>query len=351
MSVAPYTTLDDALAAMAPSGPDLANGLTSHGPMAAEALCALGRPEAVLPWVERYRRGMLPRPPARERIVPERWRYALAHEDRFTDWSAFFANELADAPWRAVLDRWVHRLSPGICASATHGVIRVGHAVRALEDSESPHRVRELADALASWASTYQELSAPATATARRMSPRDALAEVSVVPADRRRFSGTITSSLDALSDFPAFGPVIDLLDVDGNAQALIVELTDTFARVYLANAHDVLSAIVFIHGVTSIAALGHVLPHVHDVTRRAALRFAWQSSCALYATFGSRPEPEGRIVPPGDDTQGLVDRAVAHGDEHAIKFTEACLHQHSRSPSAAYLAAARHALGILPRG
>ena len=78
MPVAPYAALDDALEAMAAYGPDLANGLTSHGPMAAEALCALGRPDAVLPWVERYRQGMLPRPPARERIVPERWRDALA---------------------------------------------------------------------------------------------------------------------------------------------------------------------------------------------------------------------------------------------------------------------------------
>jgi hypothetical protein len=44
------------------------------------------------------------------------------------------------------------------------------------------------------------------------------------------------------------------------------------------------------------------------------------------------------------------VDRAIAHGDEHAIKFTEACLHQHARKPSAAYPAAAHHALDVLPR-
>jgi len=351
MPVAPYATLDDALEVMAAYGPDLANGLTSHGPMAAEALCALGRPEAVLPWVERYRQGMLPRPPARQRIVPERWRDALAQENRFTDWSTFFALELAEAPWRAVLDRWVARLAPGICASATHGVIRVGHAVRSLEESGTPPRVRELADALASWASTYQELPASPGATARRMGPRDAIVEVSVVPPELRRFSGTITSSLDALAEFPAFGPVIDLLDVGGDAQTLGVELTDTFARVYLANTHDVLTAIVFIHGVTSIAALGHILPHLHDATRHAALRYAWQSSCALYAAFGSRPEPEGRIAPPDEDWQALVDRAIAHGDEHAIKFTEACLQQHARKPSAAYPAAARHALDTLPRG
>ena len=351
MPAASYATLDDALEIMGSYGPDLANGLTSHAPMAAEALCALGRPDAVVPWVERYRRGMLPRPPARERIAPERWREALGQESRFTDWSAFFEEELRTAPWRAVVARWVGRLAPGICASATHGVIRVGHAARSLAESASPRRVRELADALASWASTYQELPASAGTPARRTGPRDAIMAVSVVPPERRRFSGTITSSLDALGEFPAFGPVIDLLDVGGDAQALVPELTDTFARVYLANAHDILTVIVFIHGVTSVAALGNLLPYLDDGGRRTALRFAWQSSCALYAAFGNRPAPEGRIEPPDEDAERLVDRAVAHGDEHAIKFTEACLDQHARSPSPAYLAAARHALDVLPRG
>jgi hypothetical protein len=31
-------------------------------------------------------------------------------------------------------------------------------------------------------------------------------------------------------------------------------------------------------------------------------------------------------------------------------KSPEACLHQHARNPSAAYPAAARHALDVLPR-
>jgi hypothetical protein len=351
MPEASYAPMDDALEIMGTYGPDLANGLTSHGPMAAEALCALGRPDAVLPWVERYRAGMLPRPPARERISRERWRDALAQEPRFTDWAEFFAEELREAPWGAVVERWVGRLAPGICASATHGVIRVGHAVRGLDESGSPHRMRELADALASWASTYQELPASAGATARQMGPRDAIMEVSMVPPARRRFFGTITSSLDALTEFPPFAPVIDLLDVGGDAHALVSELTDTFARVYLANTHDVLTAIVFIHGVTSIAAVGNILPHLDDATRRMALRFAWQSSCALYATFGSRPAPDEHIEPSDTDADLIVDRAVAHGDEHAIKFAEACLHQHARTPSPAYLAAARHALDVLPRG
>ena len=47
-----------------------------------------------------------------------------------------------------VLDLWVGRLAPGVSTAATHGTIRVGHAVRALTVGQSPQRVRELADRL-----------------------------------------------------------------------------------------------------------------------------------------------------------------------------------------------------------
>ena len=173
MPSADYSALDEALAFLGGFGPDLRNGLTNHAPMAAEALCALGRPDAVLPWIERYRGALLPRPPAGERIAPDDWREALGQLHRAGDWSARFADELQEAAWPEVLDRWVSRLAPGISASATHGVIRVGHAVRGLvaagTNESGALRRRELADALASWAYAYQEL--PGRAVAGTLRP------------------------------------------------------------------------------------------------------------------------------------------------------------------------------------
>ena len=340
--------MDDALERLAAYGPDLRNGLTNHAPMAVEALCAMGRPDAVGPWVERYSRGMLPRPAARQRIGCDDWRTALGQEYRFADWSALFEEELRGEPWRDGLARWVGRLAPGICAAATHGVIRVGHAARGRAASDTAPRRRELADALAYWAATYQELPTGAGTTDRSMRPHDAINQVPIVPPDRRRFSGTIVSSLEALDDSPEFVPVIDMLDVSGDPPGLVSELAEVFARVYLANTHDVLTAIVFIHGVTSVTALGNLLPHLDDATARTAVRFAWQAGCGLYATFGSRPTPAEAVDPPREDVATLVDMAIAHGDEHVIKFTEACLREYDLNPSPAYLAAVRHAIGAL---
>src|SRR3569833_107091 len=54
------------------------------------------------------------------------------------------------------------RLLPGSAAGATHGVIRVGHAVRSLLDLETGPRVTELAHGLAYWAARWQPLALPA---------------------------------------------------------------------------------------------------------------------------------------------------------------------------------------------
>jgi hypothetical protein len=316
--------------------------------MTAEALCRLGRADAVLPWIDRYAAGMMPRPKRVERIGSD-WRRALGRTDRTTEWMELFEEELREAPWRDVVVCWADRLAPAVCASAMHGVIRVGHAVRSLEDVETPARLRELAEALGYWAASYQRLpESAAAASVKRLRSRDAIANVRRVPPEERKFAGTIVSSLEGLAEFHAFGSVASLLDTEGDPGETISELTETFSRVLIANAHDVLGAIVFVHGVTGLTAIRSLLPLLEPETARRMVRYGWQASAALYATFGSAL-PERRDGDARTDVASLVDAAVAHGDEHAIKLTEACVREDAIRPSAAYLAAARRAIELLP--
>lgn len=347
--VTAYAPLDGALAVLSGHGPDLASGLTNHGPMAVESLCALGRPDAVAPWLGRYRQGMTPRPAMGARIDARRWRDALGYAGRFADWAALFRDEIERRSWRETLRRWADALSPGLSGAATHGVIRVGHAVRSLELGESPERLCELADALAYLAATYAELPTAAAGSGGTLAPGAAIERVAVLPVERRRFTGMITSALDALGGFAAFPGVIGLVGVEGDASRFLSDLTRTFAQVYLANARDVLTTIVFIHAVTSACAVRTIVPHLDAPAARRALRFAWQAGCALYVAFGTQPRPATEIPAPREAPGTLVELAVSHGDEHAIKFTEACLREYALEPSPAYLAAARHAIDHLP--
>ena len=349
MPDASYDTLDEALDQLSPYGTALANGNFNHAPMVAEALCALGRPDMVLPWLERYRPRMLSRPPCGETIAAAQWRAALGKRERFADWSELFREELREAAWRAVLELWVGRLAPGVSAAATHGAIRVGHAVRGLAAEETPQRLVELADALASWASSYSELPS-AAGSGGGMSARQAIARMPIVPAERRR-QGNIVAALSGLFEFAEFAPAVARVDLDGDIPPLLAELTELFARVYLANVHNVPTAIAFIHGVTSLAALGHIAPQVGDAAARSLLHYGWQAGCGLYACYGGGTAFAVEIAAIDQDQDALIERALANGDEHVIKFTEACLSRHVLAPSPAYQAAVANVLATFGSG
>lgn len=86
------------------------------------------------------------------------------------------------------------------------------------------------------------------------------------------------------------------------------------------------------------------MVAHLGKATARISLRYAWQAGAALYACYGGPGAAADNIELPPADAGALVERAVANGDEHVIKFTEACLNRHAAAASPAYLAAANAA-------
>jgi hypothetical protein len=351
MNPADYSAFDETLEIMAPMGPELNNGFSNHAPMAIEAMCAMGRHNSVMPWFERYRRSLVPRPPRVARLTQENWRAALGDARRTEDWFEFFRNELEDRLWHEVLDQWAARLAPGIMAAATHGVIRTGHATRAIALEDNPARRRELADGLAYWAADYLPLPA-ARHEAPRAMPSEAIARVQMIPQEIRRGNfGAFTDALAQLDSFEPFKQTLDAVDTSGNASAFISDLTATFARVFLANARDIYTTIAFVHAMTGPSALRPMLPYLSNATAHAALGYAWQAAAAMYATFGASAAMSRVDESRGRDQDKLIERAIACGDEHAIKFTEVCLREYALNPDPAFIAAAEHAIQMLSRG
>ena len=350
MNPADYSALDEALEIMAPMGPELNNGFSNHAPMCIEAMCAMGRSDSVTPWFERYWRWLAPRPSRVARLTDDNWRGALGDVRRIEDWFEYFRNELEDRPWHAVLDEWASRLAPGLMAAATHGVIRTGHATRAIAIEDNPARRRELADGLAYWAAEYLPLPAKRHAPVRAK-PSEAIARVQMIPAEIRHGNfGSFTESLAQLDSFVPFKETLDAVDTSGNASAFVSDLTATFARVFLANAHDVYTTIAFVHAVTGPSSLRPMLTYLDDATAHAALGYGWQAAAAMYATFGTSADLRRVDEIKARDIDELIDRAIASGDEHAIKFTEVCLREYALNPDPAFPAAAQHATHMLSR-
>ena len=334
------TTIDEALEMLHHTGPDLRGGNSNHAPMVAETLLTLGRPDAVIPWIEGYQSRFQDHPPLRHPISPTDWREALGDDQRSADWVAFFDRALAEAPWQSVLRDWVPPLVPGLMAAATHGLIRTGHAVRSLAVRVTPPRLHELAEGLGNWAATYQGLPGKPSGDQHRYPPAEAVRQVKRVHGPDFDPRGSIVQQIKGLDEVPEFGDVVTLVDTSGDLSRFISELTATFAGIYLANPTGL---IAFVHAVTAPSALRLIVPYLAEADARLAARYAWQACAGIYAWYATTPAPApGTFTPPTEDIETLIDRAVAARGAHSIKFTEACLREYALNPQPVYLIAAR---------
>lgn len=333
-------TIDEVLDLLSSSGPEQANGNANHGPMAAEALFKVDRAESVLPWVEGYKSRLADRPQATLPISRSDWRESLGDRRRLGDWIAFFDQELQESPWKDVVSQWVPHLAPAIMSAATHGLLRTSHAVRSLSALETPQRLHELAQGLGYWAARYQLLPGSPSGIITTTQPQDALESVQRIHGPGFQPQGNIAQELRGLDEHPSFDGVVDLVGTSGELSQYISNITETFAGVYLANSRNL---VAFVHAVTAPSALRMLAPYLSDSHARLAARYAWQACAAVYAWYSEGSPPAEPIFEhPDESRDDLIDRAVAAGGAHSIKFTEACLREHALNPKPVYLVAAR---------
>ncbi len=223
--------------------------------MAAEALFTLDRGESVLPWVEKYKSGLIDAPEATNPISRSDWREFLGDRSRLGDWITFFVRELAEKSRQDTLQEWVPPLAPAVMAAATHGLLRTSHAVRSLAAQETPQRLHELAQGLGYWAARYQVLPGSPSSTNGGFSPSSAIAQVDRLHGLDFEGSGSIQQQIMGLDEQPEFAPAIDLVDTGGDLSAFISNITETFAGLYMANQKNL---IAFVHTVTAPARYVH---------------------------------------------------------------------------------------------
>ncbi len=340
--------LDEALERLRGTGTELAGrGAPNHGPMAAEALTALGREDVVVEWVDRYCQKLAAMPASRSPVTVDTWKEALGAIDRVSDWAAFFRTQLAEAPWRAVFTEWIGHLLPATPAAGAHGLLRTAHALRALQDAETPLRIEELGVALAYWAAYYRRLPGVPHLSGT-LDWGQALAGVPFFLRGQARQGMPREVALRVTeAQAEAFSVAVDQAAEPESVQDALSSLTEAGARLYLANASR--QPLVLLHTVTVPAALRLLLPHLPPDLHKTALAYVWQNVAAAAAAYAD-DGPSDCDDWPVQEAAVIVERAIETDDPHALKFTEACLREHRRNPPPVYLAAAEDWAGRVHR-
>jgi hypothetical protein len=347
--------LDEAYERLHLTGPEFGgdeegnHGLSNHGPMAVEVLVRRGHEVDVPRWVDRYVPRLAELPKASDRIGEENWRDALGNGKRIGDWTTYFTGQVAEGPWREVLATWWPRLLPGIAAGATHGVIRVGHAVRTLlAGNEGPAAVTELAHGLAFWAGRWRPLPGSA-APAGTLGAAAALSAVPHLPDQR----GVIASRIPKLADLGGWAAAVTSLRPaadDTEVETRLTDLIDAATVRYLAHGHG--SPVLLVHTATAPNAVLHTLPALPRALWAPSLAAVWSASAAIVAMYepaAAAPRDQLPGAPDATDPAAeALERAAAHGDEHVIKFTDTAAEVYARTGDPDALAAAVHASQLL---
>jgi len=322
--------------------------LSNHGPMAVEVLVRRGYAAAVPRWVDTYVRRLDEPPPLRGRITDDTWREALGDIRRVSDWTAYFTGRLRERPWRDVLELWWPRLLPGIMAGATHGVIRVGHAVRTLlAGNDNVVAVAELGHGLAYWAARSQGVPG-AVAPAGRLDAAAALRELPRI-GDQSGSVGARFAQFDGLS---GWSTSMAALRIPVDPRAELADLVRAATLQYLTHGHG--GRVLLIHAATAPNAVLHTLPALPAELWGASASAAWAASAAITAAYApTRPAHRAELPAAPSDTGGLaaiIERAATHADEHVIKFADTAADVFERTGDTEALAAAVRASELIAR-
>jgi hypothetical protein len=360
-------TLDEAYQRLHATGPEFDGWLSNHGPMAAEAMVRHGHADRVHQWLDVYMRRLDEFPRGSGQIGAS-WQEALGDPRRIADWTAYFRREVAEPPWRLVLETWWLRPLPGVAAAATHGVIRVGHAVRALtEDGEDPDHLTELAHGLAYWAARWQPVpgtvaTGPPPVTARTAGGTGPAAEAGPAAADGLAAvpriadqSGGIRERLARLAELPGWPAALTSPQIPASAGALrswLAGLVDAATISYLSYGHG--NGVMLVHSATAPNAILRTLPVLDRRLWAPSVAASWAAAAALTAIYApvSPADPAGLPDPPAgpEAAAETFARAVEHGDEHVIKFADTAADVCTRTGNRDALAAAIRAAQLIGR-
>jgi hypothetical protein len=328
--------LDEAYERMHRTGPEFRGWLSNHGPMAADALVRLGGQNTVHRLLDTYAQRLETAPPTAWPLPEDQWRQALGDQTRLGEWLALMNRQVAEHAWQDVLAIWWPRLLPGVLAGATHGVIRTGHAVRALRELDNHVRRAELAHALGYWASRWQPVPGSTSGTVAHKAPSlppgpalDALPSLDANPDSGIRAR---VSQLAAAAKWPA---ALHAVAREPNHARFVDQVTTEALRRFPLHAQG--DAVMLVHSVTAPAAVALAMPSLDPSEHGRSAWAAWAAAATVMAAY-RLPMPAAPQNPRAFRERHQADLrqlAVEHGDAHVIKLAEAAIRTGSHTAAA----------------
>ncbi|MGS0684285.1 questin oxidase family protein [Nakamurella sp. GG22] len=342
------------LARLESKGPEFGGFLANHGPMTVEALTHVGGTAAIERWLDGYLPQLDDAPAPGSAVNDSTWRERLGDERLLGDWTGYMLRQAEEMPWQELLTIWWPRLLEGMAASATHGMIRTAHAVRTLRDAgpdPDPLLYEELARGLGLWAARFDPVPLP-TQVPPHLHAVGALAALPRLAPDIPARGVGINGRLQALVELPDLPDHLAAWAAPRSTDDALTELVGAAARVLAARPD---APIPFCHTVTAPAATRLVLPLLSDEVARRTVQVSWRVVGSLVSAFGDprHPEEAAAASVPEAEVPRLLERlpaaAVAHGDEHVIKLTEAALREYDLGHDPTLLVAADRFRGRMP--
>ncbi len=313
--------------------PETPEGLTSHLPMALQALQALGAPERRLQAFHavhdpRFARDIGERAPA---LLPD-WRVLRGQADTYAPLRGHFQAQLAARSSAAVLQEVLPDLFSGAAAAAFHGPIRAAHALQAGHGGE-------LACALAYWAWRWQPVAMP-TGGVGQQGPATAFdfdtwaARLEAAALQWTPQAPLISARIRLAEHAPAFQALAGALHLD----------TDTLPRVnaWAAARYAATRSFTVLHMVTGLHAIELLLAQGGEAAVVLPALVPALTAAYLAARMSQWPELP---PPPQRDWPDVIAAAIASDDEHVIKLVHVAWQRFAQTQDAVYHRAALRAV------
>lgn len=325
-------SIDALLAPFHATAPTYDGGMSNHGPMVVEALETAGLGEFAAPFATEALKTLEPLRAALRGPV-------AMGDGQEAEWIAHYRERIDRASVEAVVREALPSLLPGAMAGATHGLIRLAHAVRGWTRAPSAVRVEEVAHALGYWAAAFQALPGDVGADPS-VDLRTAMETLPGLTDAERSSAGLIFDRVRALDGVERFAEAVAAVDLrEQSTSAFISEMVGIAARLMLTSPG---AGFAYLHAITATSAVRSLLPFV-DASSELAVRHAvFHCVAALHAAHGgSKAWMDWVPAPSLPDARTLPLEAARSQGDHAIKLAVTVADEASRHPDPALVSAA----------